>query len=81
MGFFLLAFVAQTIQFENMAGNFKAFFGCFLLIGINHWTDVDAFRMATFCTYQMMVMVLCVNKFIDIAGTTEYFMYYIQLGE
>ena len=53
-----------------MAGNFKSLFGCFLLIRVNHWTDVDAF-----CSSKPAAV--CKNgkwAFIDTAGNlmTDY---------
>ena len=71
MGFFLLAFVAQTIQFENMAGNFKAFFGCFLLIGIaealHHFPGMEALNAFGFDHIGLQLLTL-------LAGTVLYIL-------
>lgn len=81
MRFFFLALLTESVELKDMTCDLKTFFGGFLFIGIGHGTDVDAFCAATFRADQVMMMMFCFGKLIDIAGTAEDFMDNIKLGQ
>ena len=68
---FLLAFLTEAVELEDMACDGKTFFGCLLLVGIGHRTDVDAFGVAAFGADQMMMVMCSVGKLVDVAGAAE----------
>lgn len=81
IGFLGLTLTAKSIELENMPGNLKAFLGSFLLIGIDHGTYINTFCAAAFRADQMMVVMLAIYQFINIAGAAENLMDNIQLGQ